>query len=404
MSEERALGEGAKKARKRGELPEAHGEPGFLALADGRVFEGRAFGALRGAKDPVAGEAVFNTSMYGYQEILTDPSYAGQVMCFTYPHIGNVGCNEEDVESQRVYTEGLIVRAAHRIPSNFRATGSLSSYLHKCAVMGLEGVDTRQVVSYLRDKGAQMCAMAAGAGVSKDDLVSYARAQGTMEGKDFVRAVSCKAVYGWNYTSWSLKDGNERRLSQEQLVARPHVVAIDCGVKHNILRLLVDVGFRVTVVPAGSTSTEILQLRPDGVFLSNGPGDPATLEYVVRPVQEILGKVPMFGICLGHQILGQALGGKTYKLKFGHRGGNHPVRDETTGKVEITVQNHGFAVVKDSLPKEVEITHVNLNDHTVEGLSSVKARAFSVQYHPESSPGPHDARYLFRRFYDLVVR
>jgi carbamoyl-phosphate synthase small subunit len=269
--------------------------------------------------------------------------------------------------------------------------------------MGIEGIDTRQLVAHLRDKGAQMCAIAGGDSVDPKALVEVARAQGSMEGKDYVKAVSCKDVYGWDFLSWSLKDGNDKRLSQEQLVSRPHVVAIDCGIKHNILRLLVDVGFRLTVVPAGYTSEQIMSLRPDGLFLSNGPGDPATLSYVVNPVRELLGKVPMFGICLGHQILGQALGGSTYKLKFGHRGGNHPVRDETTGKVEITVQNHGFAVVKDSLSKEVSITHINLNDQTVEGLASRKARAFSVQYHPESSPGPHDARYLFKRFYDLVM-
>lgn len=382
---------------------EARGEVGYLAFADGTVFKGRCFGALRGAENPVTGEAVFNTSMYGYQEILTDPSYAGQIMCFTYPHIGNVGCNEEDIESSRVYTEGLVVRVAHKEPSNFRSTTSLQSYLTKSNVMGLEGIDTRQVVSHLRDHGAQMAVMAGGEGVKPDELVVRAKALGSMEGKDYVKHVACKEIYTWDKLPWTLRDGNSRKLSQEQLVSRPHVVAIDCGVKHNILRLLVDVGFRVTVVPAGTTSDEIMALRPDGIFLSNGPGDPATLGYVVKPVQQLLGKVPMFGICLGHQILGQALGGKTYKLKFGHRGGNHPVRDETTGKVEITVQNHGFAVHKDSLPKNVFISHLNLNDMTVEGLESKELRAFSVQYHPEASPGPHDSRYLFKRFHDLVM-
>jgi len=382
---------------------EARGETGYFALADGKVFKGRCFGALRGASNPVTGEAVFNTSMYGYQEILTDPSYAGQIMCFTYPHIGNVGCNEEDVESSRIYTEGLVVRVAHKEPSNFRSTVSLQSYLAKSNVMGLEGIDTRQIVAHLRDNGAQMAVMAGGEGVDPQQLVAQAKALGSMEGKDYVKHVACKEIYTWDKLPWSLSGGNSRKLSQEQLVSRPHVVAIDCGVKTNILRLLVDVGFRVTVVPAGTTSSEIMALRPDGVFLSNGPGDPATLGYVVKPVQEMLGKVPMFGICLGHQVLGQALGGKTYKLKFGHRGGNHPVRDETTGKVEITVQNHGFAVHKDSLPKNVFISHLNLNDMTVEGLESKEARAFSVQYHPESSPGPHDSRYLFKRFHDLVM-
>jgi carbamoyl-phosphate synthase small subunit len=341
--------------------------------------------------------------MYGYQEILTDPSYAGQIMCFTYPHIGNVGCNEEDVESSRVFTEGLVVRAAHKTPSNFRSTISLQSYLARNNIMGLEGVDTRVVVSHLRDHGAQMSVMAGGEGIKPDELVDRAKSLGSMEGKDYVKHVACKQTYTWDLLSWSLAHGNSRKLSQEQLVSRPHVVAVDCGVKMNILRLLVDVGFRVTVVPAGTTVDEIMALRPDGVFLSNGPGDPATLGYVVKPAKELLGKVPMFGICLGHQILGQAFGGSTYKLKFGHRGGNHPVRDETTGKVEITVQNHGFAVKKEGLSSKVKVSHINLNDDTVEGLESKELKAFSVQYHPEASPGPHDSRYLFKRFFDLVV-
>lgn len=382
---------------------QAMGEIGFLALANGTVFKGRCFGALRGEDQPVCGELVFNTSMYGYQEILTDPSYAGQIMTFTYPHIGNVGCNEDDVESSRVHAEGLVVRAAHKNPSNFRSVLSLPEYLTKNNVMGLEGIDTRELVITLRTHGAQMAVMASGEGVSPDTLVDRARALGSMEGMDYVKHVACKEMYTWDYLPWSLEYGNSRRLSQEQLIARPHVVAVDCGVKTNILRLLLDVGFRVTVVPAGTTAADIISLRPDGVFLSNGPGDPATLHYVVKPVQEILGRVPIFGICLGHQILGQALGGKTYKLKFGHRGGNHPVRDETTGKVEITVQNHGFAVDKGSVENRAFVSHMNLNDMTVEGLESKEYRAFSVQYHPEASPGPHDSRYLFERFYRLVT-
>jgi carbamoyl-phosphate synthase small subunit len=269
--------------------------------------------------------------------------------------------------------------------------------------MGIEGIDTRELVTLLRSKGAQMAVMAGGDNVSPGALVDRARSLGSMEGKDYVKQVACKEIYTWDFLPWSLSQGNNRKLSQEQLVSRPHVVAIDCGVKTNILRLLVDVGFRVTVVPAGTAATDIMALRPDGVFLSNGPGDPATLGYVVNPVKEMLGKVPMFGICLGHQILGQALGGRTYKLKFGHRGGNHPVRDETTGKVEITVQNHGFAVDRESLGSRVFVSHLNLNDMTVEGLEARDAKAFSVQYHPEASPGPHDSRYLFERFYRLVV-
>jgi carbamoyl-phosphate synthase small subunit len=269
--------------------------------------------------------------------------------------------------------------------------------------MGIEGIDTRELVMMLRSQGSQMAVIAAGENINPDALVDRARALGSMEGKDFVRQVACKETYTWDFLPWSLTHGNSRRLSQEQLVSRPHVVAIDCGIKTNILRLLVDVGFRVTVMPAGVTSEQIMALRPDGVFLSNGPGDPATLGYVVKPVQDILGKVPIFGICLGHQILGQALGGKTYKLKFGHRGGNHPVRDETTGKVEITVQNHGFAVDRGTLGKQAFISHLNLNDMTVEGLEAKEYRAFSVQYHPEASPGPHDSKYLFERFFRSVV-
>lgn len=390
--------------RSHAQVREARGEEGYLALADGKVFKGRCFGALREASNPVEGEAVFNTSMYGYQEILTDPSYAGQIMCFTYPHIGNVGCNEEDVESSRIYTEGLVVRAAHKVPSNFRATVSLSQYLGRSGIMGLEGIDTREIVAHLRDNGSQMAVMAGGEGVKPEELVNRAKSLGSMEGKDYVKAVACKQVYTWDSLTWTLAQGHSRKLSQEQLVARPHVVAVDCGIKTNILRLLIDVGFRVTVVPAGTGSKEILALRPDGLFLSNGPGDPATLGYVVKPVQELLGKVPMFGICLGHQILGQALGGKTYKLKFGHRGGNHPVRDETTGKVEITVQNHGFAVHREGLSKDVFVSHINLNDSTVEGLESKKLKLFSVQYHPEASPGPHDADYLFQEFLDEMEK
>ena len=383
--------------------PQASGEKGYLALADGTVFTGVCFGALRSEADSVCGEAVFNTSMYGYQEILTDPSYAGQLMCFTYPHIGNVGCNDEDVESDRVFTEGVIVRSVAKNPSNFRATSSLPEYLFKHGVMGLEGIDTRALVKHLRDHGSQMAVMAGGDGVSPSALVDKARSLGSMQGKDYVQHVSCKQPYAWDKLPWTLSHGNSKRVPQEQLMTRPHVVAIDCGVKSNILRLLLHVGFRVTVVPAQTSAVDILALRPDGVFLSNGPGDPATFGYVVKPVQELLGRVPLFGICLGHQILAQALGAMTYKLKFGHRGGNHPVRDEQTGKVEITVQNHGFAVAKEGLDAGASVSHLNLNDHTVEGIEAREANAFSVQYHPEASPGPHDSQYLFKRFYDVVI-
>lgn len=376
---------------------------GYLALANGIVFKGKCFGALRGEDTPVLGELVFNTSMYGYQEILTDPSYAGQIMTFTTPHIGNVGCNDEDAESSRVHVEGVVVRAAHKTPSNFRSTVSLPEYLARSNVMGIEGIDTRELVIALRTHGAQMAVMAGGDGINPDDLIDRAKSAGSMEGKDYVKHVTCKQAYTWDYLPWNLENGNHRRIPQNQMASRPHVVAVDCGIKTNILRLLVDVGFRVTVVPAGTSGADIMALCPDGVFLSNGPGDPATLGYVVAPVREILGRVPVFGICLGHQILAQALGGKTYKLKFGHRGGNHPVRDESTGKVEITAQNHGFAVDQASIKNQAFVSHVNLNDMTVEGLDAKELRAFSVQYHPEASPGPHDSRYLFERFFGLVT-
>jgi carbamoyl-phosphate synthase small subunit len=382
--------------------------PAVLALADGTIFKGFAFGALKGMEDAARGELCFNTSMSGYQEIVSDPSYAGQMVCFTYPHIGNVGCNVEDNESDRVHATGVILRDLSPIASNFRATQSFSSFLEEAGVMGIYGIDTRALVTRLRDHGAQMGAMAAGQGINPEALVAIAKSEGSMEGKDYVKAVSCTEAYTWHELPWSLElcrttGVGYRQLADEELSSRPHVVAVDCGVKRNILRLLTDVGFRVSVVPATVTAKEILALRPDGLFLSNGPGDPATLGYLVEAVRGVIGRFPTFGICLGHQILGQVFGGKTYKLKFGHRGGNHPVKDLSTGRVEITVQNHGFAVDEKTLGPDVTVSHINLNDRTVEGLEAPKHLAFSVQYHPESSPGPHDARYLFRRFYERVV-
>lgn len=375
----------------------------LLALADGTVFSGQSFGFHKDVEEAAVGEVVFNTSMYGYQEILTDPSYAGQIMCFTYPHIGNVGCNEQDIESNSICMNGVIIRNETATVSNFRATTSLHRYLEDSEIMGLSGIDTRGLVKHIRDHGAQMGAIACGETTKSiiDDLVSRAKKAGSMEGKDYVQFVSCKEPYSWHELPWSLQTLQYGKLKDEEL--RPHVVAVDCGIKFNILRLLLESGFRVTVVPATFSSEQILHLQPDALFLSNGPGDPATLGYIVSTVKELLGKLPLFGICLGHQILAQVLGGKTFKLKFGHRGGNHPVKDLSTEKVEITVQNHGFAVDPDSLPSNVHITHLNLNDGTVEGLDAPDQAAFSVQYHPEASSGPQESKYLFERFFHMVV-
>lgn len=374
-----------------------------LALADGTIFEGFGFGAIASSDNPAIGEVVFNTSMYGYQEICTDPSYAGQILTFTYPHIGNVGTNFIDEESGKFFASGIIIRNLPRVYSNFRAQESFPEYLSKHNKMGLYGIDTRKLVLHLRTHGSQMGAMAGGENISVDNLISHARKAGSMEGKNYVKAVSCESPYAWSDGAWGLEDDAYDSYSEARLSSRPHVVALDCGIKRNIMRLLTDVGFRVTVAPAYSSEAVLKNLRPDALFLSNGPGDPATLKEIVSTVESCVGKYPIFGICLGHQILGQVYGGKTYKLKFGHRGGNHPVKDLTTDKVEITVQNHGFTVDEKTLPKSVEVTHVNLNDGTVEGLMCKQDKVFSVQYHPEASPGPKDALYLFNRFRELVV-
>lgn len=377
--------------------------PCTLALADGTIYSGLALGAERGIDQAVVGEVVFNTAMCGYQEILTDPSYAGQIITFTCPHIGNVGCNEEDNESRRVFVEGLIIRDQTRATSNFRAEKTLADYLEDAGVMGISRIDTRALVTHIRDQGAQMGAMACGEKINPKDLISLAKAQGSMAGKDYVKHVSCTESYSWTQLPWDINPEAPKDIDPNRMWTRPHVVAVDCGIKYNILRLLVGSGFRVTVVPATSSASNIMAHSPDGIFLSNGPGDPATLDYVVQPARELLGKVPMFGICLGHQILAQAIGAKTYKMKFGHRGGNHPVQDVKTTKVEITVQNHGFAVDADSVPKRAAISHINLNDRTVEGLDMPEFKAFSIQYHPEASPGPHDAQYHFNKFFELVT-
>lgn len=371
-------------------------KPAVLALADGKVFKGYAIGA----EGEATGEVVFNTSMSGYQEILTDPSYAFQILTFTCPHIGNVGVNDEDVESGRVQVAGLIVRELSEHYSNYRAQMSLDEYLIKNKITGIGGIDTRALVLHLRTAGAQMGVISS-SGAAVDELVDKARALPSMEGLDLAKTVSTAEPYDWSEGSWELGRGY-RKYAAEELSGRLAVVAFDYGIKYNILRRLTDVGFRVRVVPAQAKAEEVLCLNPDAFFLSNGPGDPAAVTYAVETVRKLVGKKPLFGICLGHQILGLALGAPTFKLKFGHRGGNHPVRNSKTKAVEITVQNHGFATLAENVPQGVEITHLNLNDRTVEGLEVPDARAFSVQYHPECSPGPRDAKYLFSDFMKLV--
>jgi carbamoyl-phosphate synthase small subunit len=359
-----------------------------LALEDGTVYTGRAFGAA-GEK---LGEVVFNTSMTGYQEVLTDPSYKGQIVAMTYPLIGNYGTTAADQESLAVQVEGFVVRELTKVPSNYRSHRDLDTYLKASGVTGIEGIDTRALVRRLRVRGAMRGILSA---VDLDDasLVAKAVASPGMAGRDLVREVVPEKAFTW--------DRGFDPLAEHVLPARPrdkHVVAIDYGMKWNILRCLTQAGCRVTVVPGTATAAEVLAHEPDGVFLSNGPGDPAALGYAVQTVKELIEKQPVFGICLGHQLLGQAVGGKTFKLKFGHRGANQPVLNKTTGQVEITTQNHGFAVDADSLPANVEVTHVNLNDRTVEGLRVKDRPVFGVQYHPESAAGPHDSTYLFEEF------
>ncbi len=368
------------------------GRPAILALADGTVFRGGSFGA----EGETAGEVVFNTSMTGYQEILTDPSYHGQLVCMTYTEIGNVGINPEDVESRRPFVDGFIVREYWAEPSNWRSQESLGGYLARHGIVGITGIDTRALVRRLRTTGAQTGVVST-TDLDPERLVRKARAHPALVGRDLVRDVTCVAPYDWHQGLWTLESGYETVPD-----AGRFVVAYDYGIKWNILRNLASAGCRVRVVPAATPAEDVIEMHPDGVFLSNGPGDPDAVTYAIENVAKLVGKKPMLGICLGHQILGLALGGKTYKLKFGHHGGNQPVMDLTTRKVEITAQNHGFAVDVDSLEGLAELTHVNLNDQTVEGLRVPAQQAFSVQYHPEASPGPHDANYLFQRFMHLI--
>ena len=382
-------------------------KPAILALADGTVFHGTAFGA----EGETGGEVVFNTAMTGYQEILTDPSYSGQLVAMTYPEIGNVGVNREDTESRRPFVEGFIVKEYWDPPSSWRAQQSLGDYMRAHGIVGIAGIDTRALVRHLRTQGSQEGVISS-VDLDAQRLVAKAKARPGLVGVDLVKGVTCAAPYDWTEPPWQLggattADGTTapaRAAQMRDTSGRPFVVAYDYGIKFNILRNLVASGCRVRVVPAATTAAAVLAQKPDGVFLSNGPGDPDAVPYAREQVANLIGKVPIFGICLGHQILGLALGGRTYKLKFGHHGANHPVMDVTTGKVEITSQNHGFAVDVESLRGLAELTHQNLNDRTVEGLTHTKEPLFSVQYHPEASPGPHDAQYLFRRFVDLMAR
>lgn len=367
----------------------------ILALADGRVFHGKGFGA----PGEVTGEVVFNTSMSGYQEILTDPSYAGEIVTMTYPLIGNYGVNLEDVESVRPHLAGFVVKECSDFPSNWRSRMSLDAYLKENNIVGIQGIDTRALVRHIRDKGAQT-GIISSVDIDPESLLEKARKAPSIVGRDLVREVTCKEPYHWSEGPWDLVDGYKKAAPP----ARYKVVAYDFGIKRNILRNLVESGCDVTVVPADTPAQEVLAMDPDGIFLSNGPGDPEPIAYAQENIRQILGKKPLFGICLGHQLLSIALGGKTYKLKFGHRGGNQPVRRGDGHEVEITAQNHGFAVDADSINSHAVLTHINLNDNTVEGLTHKELPAFSVQYHPEASPGPHDARYLFERFIEMMEK
>lgn len=369
----------------------------ILALENGLTIEGEAIGAIGATCE---GELVFNTAMTGYQEVLTDPSYKGQIVTFTYPHIGNYGVNLDDVESDRIQASGMVVHELSPVVSNYRSNQSLQSYLESSGVAGIEGVDTRRIVRILRSEGAMRCVIAHGDSLDATALVERARTIPSMNGLDLTPLVTTQAPYQWEGAT--VAEEWDYRPEVRSMQPRKRVVAIDFGVKRNILRRLHHHGCDVTVVPATTSAAEVLSYQPDGVFLSNGPGDPAAVTTAIATVRELIGKKPLFGICLVHQILSLAIGASTYKMKFGHRGANHPVKNLKTGVIEITSQNHGFAVDPATLPASAEMTHLNLNDNTCAGIALKDAPAFAVQYHPEASPGPHDSDYLFDQFLTMM--
>jgi carbamoyl-phosphate synthase small subunit len=375
----------------------------LLALEDGRIFEGTSFGAT----GTCVGEICFNTSMTGYQEVLTDPSYRGQIVAMTYPHIGNYGTNALDQESAAPHVRGFVIEELTEVPSNWRSERSLDEYLRDWKIPGVQGIDTRALTRHLRERGAMKACLTTEAMSEQAAVEEAIRGDGVI-GMDYVKEVTAASAYRWDADNsasaiWSVASGSAGEVRRPELPPIRHeIVAYDYGIKENILRRLRQEGFGVMVVPAMTTADEVLAMNPDGVFLSTGPGDPSTLDYAHQAVQGLMGKTPIFGICLGHQVLGYAFGGHTFKLKFGHRGGNQPVKDLRSGKVAITSQNHGFAVDPESLPRYIEITHVNLNDGTVEGMRHRELPVFSVQYHPEAAPGPHDAGYFFQQFAELI--